>query len=306
MDATQGSPDPSLAGGAERRLLNELESALKAEANDRCMLPDTLCHYTTAEGMIGILESGTIHFTHAGFLNDSSEVSYGTNVIRQGITEELARADSDAWSKFLTNLSGYCVSVWELLDCFVACFCKDSDRLSQWRSYGLVSGYCLEFRTERLLWEYPPGMAWTGFKRMIYQPPDQRALVSRTLERFRPAVDAHNGSASMEDPALSALFNAVVPLILSLKHPAFAEEGESRFIALAWRFADPVQSLAFRSRSGMIVPYMPVGVAAGLPLQVIRHGPHPEPAITKHYLTMVAERYGYSVSVEGSNVPLRS
>jgi hypothetical protein len=44
--------------------------------------PPILYHYTTAEGLCGILESRQLHATHTSHLDDPSEVDTGLQVLR--------------------------------------------------------------------------------------------------------------------------------------------------------------------------------------------------------------------------------
>lgn len=288
------------------RQIQEVTSALEAESNDQSSAPRTLFHYTTAEGLIGILETKALWFTHAAYLNDHSEIEYGTELIQQVVAGMQTGLGSGPWKRFLDLVHERTPAVWSLLDCYVACFCQQGDLLSQWRAYGLGSGYCLGFRTEGLLWEYADCVSFRGFKRMIYEPAEQRSLAIRTIERFRPVIEACGSDTTFDEPSADALFNAIMPLILSFKHPAFAEEREWRFIALTWAFTNPTDTVRFLARAGMPVPYMAIASEGGLPVESIRHGPHPEPELVKKYLRMLGTGYGFSPRIEGSDAPLRT
>lgn len=52
--------------------------------------PRDVWHYTTAAGLSGILRSQTLWATETAFLNDASEIDYGTELFRQAVTTVLA------------------------------------------------------------------------------------------------------------------------------------------------------------------------------------------------------------------------
>src|SRR3954451_15088828 len=58
------------------------EDAARAQA----YVPE-LYHYTTAEGLKGIIEENYLRASSAYFLNDSSEVDYGCRIIKQALNE---------------------------------------------------------------------------------------------------------------------------------------------------------------------------------------------------------------------------
>ncbi len=56
-------------------------------------LPSVLYHYTTAQGLLGILESGSLWTTNSRFLNDPTEIEYATRLFRRVATEEFSKYD---------------------------------------------------------------------------------------------------------------------------------------------------------------------------------------------------------------------
>ena len=47
--------------------------------------PGLLYHYTTSEGLVGIVSTHSLWATEAAFLNDFSEFSYGEGVIKSAV-----------------------------------------------------------------------------------------------------------------------------------------------------------------------------------------------------------------------------
>ena len=124
-----------------------------------------LYHYTTLDGLLGILKSGSIRATHVRYLNDITEIK---NAFRPKYTHVLLDALFPAAGEDLkVELSRQMEPATGKYDTFVISFTDDcalpkvdgvkpGDRLSQWRAYsGVSGGFSLGFDSKRLLegWE---------------------------------------------------------------------------------------------------------------------------------------------------------
>ena len=133
---------------------------------------DALFHYTTADGLIGILQSGEIWSTAYYCSNDESELAAGKGVL----TQEFLRATHGMIQgnhSLVQTFSGRGVDILEyarkfeeniishafhVLCAYMTCFCKPTNPedfhhglLSQWRAYGVDGGYALQFSKKKLL-----------------------------------------------------------------------------------------------------------------------------------------------------------
>jgi hypothetical protein len=126
-------------------------------------IPETpLYHYTGAEGLLGIVRSGTVWATDSAYLNDASEFRYAVGLIKDVIQEAAADAEPDSWKYHCLNAiyvvtgdmeSPASVGSAQVTDeqSFVVCFSEHGDGLSQWRGYGKsIGGYALGFSFEHL------------------------------------------------------------------------------------------------------------------------------------------------------------
>lgn len=101
-----------------------------------------LYHYTTVNGLQGILETNRLWASAAYYLNDSSEVEYGSHLLH----DELS-----VWRTANQNNPCFAADVLQGLDeifssplsrisrtstIYVTCFCENGNLLSQWRAYG--------------------------------------------------------------------------------------------------------------------------------------------------------------------------
>ena len=148
-------------------------------------------HYTTAEGLLGIISSGKMFFTDTLYLNDASEVRYGLQVCWDAAFDILddLKASSAETQVIMGALNANPPDYG--LNTYVACFCSSSDLLSQWRGYGAagVGGYCLSFDKDQLedIGRNPdnrPESQSFVAKEIEYDPAVQRQGVKNALKRY--------------------------------------------------------------------------------------------------------------------------
>ena len=133
---------------------------------------DSLFHYTTANGLIGIFDSREIWGTAYYCANDESELAAGKGVLAplfQSTTYKLIEANDprvlifdgrgvdimEYADHFEGQIAGMALSS---LCAYISCFCKPTSKedfhhglLSQWRGYGSDGGYALHFSRKKLL-----------------------------------------------------------------------------------------------------------------------------------------------------------
>lgn len=227
-----------------------------------------LYHYTSVNGLRGIIDSGNVWATHLGFLNDLSEG-------RAALEDEAYRArlaETDRRSPL-----------------FIASFCRHQELhqqknglLSQWRGYaGEGGGYCVVFDEERLdgLVEaerrISPGL--TIVKKDIRYAADGAALAAEGLD--------------------------FLDLAAFVKNEVFREENETRVtLAVPPRGARPVR---FREAGEMLIPY--VEIFSGrrqLPLAEIIVGPGPLQRRCAAGVVQFLRAHGLEVGVRLSEIPL--
>jgi hypothetical protein len=131
---------------------------------------DDLYHYTSAGGLHGILEGNKFWATHAAYLNDSQEFTYGMQLL----LAELEAADqppppppqapenvtiTDVLVAFVPWLLGKALRLHfqqrtnflrQNAGPFVTCLSAARDQLSQWRGYGTGGGYAIRFDPQAL------------------------------------------------------------------------------------------------------------------------------------------------------------
>jgi hypothetical protein len=284
------------------RILHRESNKIYRRVVCRRPLPDRLYHYTTAEGLLGILEAKALWATDARYLNDVSEIVYAEQLIRDEIQMQLEHTSSDL-REWLAAYRDVVPRVREISESFVACFCESGDLLSQWRAYGTNGGFSVGFSGKQLL-ELPS----CHIVRVEYSEQVQRDTIRETLAlHLRLVSDARDNGTQQDINHISGNLGAQLSLYaLAFKHPSFAEEREWRAIALT----DEVPPVRFRHAQGLLRPFVIMPLTAhevpAMPVVSVSHAPSKAPELTKRSLERLLRGEGYSEAiVSGSNVPLR-
>jgi hypothetical protein len=232
----------------------------------------SLFHYTTGEGLIGILSSQSLHATHAHFLNDLSEGRLILEILRPVLESELAEVTptlirlglmrSDFMTHFgnsiyrreADNMLGAMTRATDnVAPYFISSFCihdeKDSayqhGLLSQWRGYAR-GGFAIEFdevEIDRLNSQEHKTFSYQGmFTDTVAYKDHADRVDTKNFAGFASMMLRNILKTNSED-AIKILGNKTAvdyaPYFLSaapfLKHPSFEEENEYRIVALCSR-----------------------------------------------------------------------
>jgi len=137
--------------------------------------PPRVYHYTTPEGLAGILKTQCLHATDVLYMNDASEQAYADSLIQRVISA----LDKDPLMGFLTETLRL-KRQREHVAIYAACFCERGDLLSQWRAYSNGgTGYAIELDWKAMAGPQPG--PWPVAGKVEYDAKAQEALVERIL-----------------------------------------------------------------------------------------------------------------------------
>jgi hypothetical protein len=284
--------------------LSELEQLLLKEWFAPEALKDrVLYHYTSAPGLLGILESNSLRGTSAAFLNDTSEIAYGVTVCKETLERECS--GSSAIDRALLDHVARELDAGVPPEIFVTSFSSTDDVLGQWRGYGSAAGrYSIGFQmarfSERDALRFP--------QEVDYDAESQRSRVRHAINLTRDHL------ASTGDDR-RAIFDAVVTLSLYLrrlacvfKHPGFRSEHEWRSVSTLDEHGS-VSHVRFEAVDGAPRPY--VSMLQGsretqrLPIVEVRVGSVTRPRATEFATRLLLRRLGYDdVRVTKTEIPL--
>jgi hypothetical protein len=219
------------------------------EAHNESNPPEEVFHYTSAEGLCGILNKKLLFASDLFCLNDPSEFQYGRSIIR-----DVLATKPDVVSKaLLRNLSEgplfpHVGKNWAI---YSISFCGTKDLLGQWRGYGGTAGYAIGMKVANLLKD---GVARFAVHRMLYDQSKQREVVDWLVSESTLVFERH-AALQDQDELLNEIGSRLVQTIFSLKHPAFCGEDEWRILMLE-PFDNPDYPVQYRVSGSRIVPYI--------------------------------------------------
>ena len=219
------------------------------------IVPVTLFHYTTTDGLIGILENKVIWCSSAFHMNDVQEFRYALGLITARLKLRLDKADettAPAYKAALNDLTSDNLGV----QAFVASFSEDGDLLSQWLAYAATpaTGYSIGFSPHHF-----EEAEKVGFRlvQCVYDEAEQIRLADAVIDVIcEPSGDDEGGPDRVRNAFLAAT---------AIKHPGFEKEGEWRLVKIFVLSLGETQGASFRQGRNGLVPYFkaPLSLTAG-------------------------------------------
>lgn len=232
---------------------------------------DFVYHYTSTAGLMGILSSKKVWLTDAGFLNDTEELTYGARRTAVRLREQAVKQKGLTSQKNSDYVISTLQSIADSIERInepntarfefpsVACFSMSRDDLSQWRGYA-SDGYCVAFHRESLRTHMVPDGVVLGAGQNIPMlmdisyGNDAEVLIDEQISLMISALHDHGpGAAPSGVENYYLIKQLIVPILVLIKHPAFAMEREVRMYLI-----NP-GSTKFRASKLGPVPYTQVG-----------------------------------------------
>jgi len=278
-----------------------------------------LFHYTSIQGLIGILTDRKIWATNISHLNDKQELFEARDMFREAVKmlrESLDRSpkyaipppnsEEDVRISFLDTLNVF-LNLAEKVSIFVCSFSETGDQLSQWRgycpnAYGFSIGFNYtqlknQARRQRFL-----------LKKCVYEKSQQKKIVDEYVQnRIVPRLSdlADESKRGMNG---WTTFLEIFEILPTIKNEHFAEESEWRLISSA--FGVPEDTMKFRPGRTAIIPYCEFELAEkgkALPVERINIGPTPnkDESLLSLKTLLSKEHMEETVKINHSAIPYR-
>lgn len=267
--------------------------------------PPLLYHYTSQEGLLGIIRGRSVWATMLYYLNDGREHAAACDIARAAIEAHPHWQFESPIGTFLDYAHERIGYIGDVNVC-VCSFTEERDLLSQWRGYCQPgSGFAIGFRGEDVQ-AAGDRKGWT-FGRCIYDKAAQEsligALVDQAIRDFELISETDPGSWHQPGVDLGFAINAFGPLV---KDRAFAEEKEWRLVSRPIRYHD----LLLRPGPNTLVPYVevPLSLPDGsfyVPEVIV--GPTVHPELSRKAVNALLFSSGVSKDwmIHSSQVPYR-
>lgn len=252
---------------------------------------ETLYHYTSLGGVLGILASQVIWASDIRYMNDSAELRHTADLVKREVELRIRQGhDQPALLNAFIDWVQHRITNGHIL--FGASFRSNGNLLSQWRGYSSVGkGASLGFNADFVRRSAEQQRFKLG--RCVYTPSVQQALIAQIVDGVEHLADI--GEQGEFSQRFAHLETDLLRIAAILKHPSFEEEQE-------WRLVSPVISnypeaeVYFREGRSMLVPYMKF--ALNRPAQgsdLLDHvylGPTPNISLSMNSLKMCLLKYG--------------
>lgn len=271
--------------------------------------PSSIYHYTGADGLMGLVQSGKIWVTKASYLNDPAEEVYGREIISEVLLEE---ANIEGEGETVRFLKGIARNIKDgNMDCatdfYLSSFSEEKDDLAQWIAYGQDGwGYSLELSVGE------QGISSEHILPVIYNRYEQIELVKKIIASAIEFLRERNPTPN----TFNSVYLDIVPvfklLLICMKQEAYAHEKE-------WRLVFSPNNnmirddLKFREgKNGTVVPYVPLNIAGDngplekLPLKSVILGPQRENDHVSLELLLSKNSYPKGLKIENSSIRYRS
>ena len=218
---------------------------------------EVVFHYTSSEGLLGILKTASLWLSDVKHLNDETENIYTFKLLKSLLQDEYI--DDALKNELLQCCGDKCVLSLNCLPLkrhYTACFSLKNDLLPLWSYYTKTkdsTGYNIGFKKQKLLKclrSYGNGGFVSG--KVIYDENIQKEILKSALYDFNEFYQNHKDEDTvryfMSFVSLAALF---------FKHPSFESEQEYRIVnTKKTNKLMKNEILASRICNGMFIPYL--------------------------------------------------
>lgn len=268
-------------------------------------------HYTSLQGLIGIVENNEIWLSDHRFLNDKLEYEYGKQVALSVIAEIAIKEKNTEFRVFLDELLS---SIQKPSDfgIYIGAMSRSPDKLDQWKGYGNSSeSICIKFAGDFELWNtgnsHPTHIRQ---QRVIYNEAEQKHLISAIIQIFNDHFDEFR---QFYYPFLRDLARLIESQFILFKHPEYASEDEVRLMIENLPHILKDKKPRHRITKGMVIPYISTKyiskevnpVLNTLPIREIIVSPTSRPELQESVQVFIANMGYTDVQVVGSRIKFR-
>jgi hypothetical protein len=278
---------------------------------------NTIYHYTSIDGLMGIIKDKQLRMTKSDFLNDSKEIKYINNVVEEALLKSQTLIEKNYGDQI--NQSLYYQLFFEQFnrtvknrtrgkspEVYVMSLSENKDSLTLWGNYASTEGYNIGFATSTLLKDFDKALNefFIVSGNVIYDYERQVDLLSNSIFSSFELINLHQPDIDDLKKELYPYFNSMlISYSIFFKDTSFKHEEEFRIAATNTEKA----KVNFRARNGVIIPFIEAQFE-NLPIQEIVIGPKNNSDIAENGVEVYLDRNSYEtekILITKSAVPLR-
>ena len=223
------------------------------------------------EKLLSILESGTVRFSNALYLNDKEEVTYSYKLIvnlldeMPRLNEELASRIKDYFSRKYKNIVDGSDSFLNKYEYYTISFSTDSDNLTLWNNYSkgqTYTGYNIGFCKKDLIADMEKQGFHSVYGNIIYNKETQITVLKLIFEKWNKEFEklvqsrkTQKNSDKIQD-TLFELIDILSIISLFFKNPYFRDEKEYRIIFINSFSRSSYKQTKIFEKNGLFIPYI--------------------------------------------------
>ena len=279
-----------------------------------------LYHYTKPEKLLNILESGTIRFSNALYLNDKEEVTYSYKLI-VNLIEEMPNLNIELFSSIKTyfykkykNIVDGNDSFLNKYEYYTISFSTDNDNLTLWNNYSKgqkYTGYNIGFCKKDLIADMERQGFNAVYGNIIYNSDVQKTILKLIFEKWNKQYEknliAKNSAKKLEkkQDTIFELVDILSIISLFFKNPHFKDEKEYRIIFINNFSPSSYKQTKIFEKNGLFIPYIEYKFLKRT-VSSINIGPTLDENIFYTSTCRLLANFGYeNKTINRSKIPLR-
>lgn len=279
-----------------------------------------LYHYTKPEKLLNILESGTIRFSNALYLNDKEEVTYSYKLIVNLIDEspmlnaELFSSIKTYFYKKYKNIIDGNDSFLNKYEYYTISFSTDNDNLTLWNNYSKgqkYTGYNIGFCKKDLIADMERQGFNSVYGNIIYNNEVQKTILKLIFEKWNKQYEKilagknFNRKLEKKQDTIFELVDILSIISLFFKNPHFKDEKEYRIIFINNFNPNSYKQTKIFEKNGLFIPYIEYKFLKRT-VSSINIGPTLDENIFYTSTCRLLANFGYeNKTINRSKIPLR-
>ena len=212
-----------------------------------------LYHYTTTQGINGIISNKCLWLTESSYFNDRQEIIYGLEQFQIGFLTkalELSGQDDAMKNTVFAPLNRRCSdeNISDNKSIFMISFCENGDLLSQWKGYtAFGKGYSISIDPNQI---EPISKYIIG--KVIYNHEEHDKIINQVIQAIMNDKDKINNYGIQK--YLDLVFSYIQLISSFFKNDYFIEENEWRLMRYFKKNKN--DSIQLRTTDNGLVPYI--------------------------------------------------
>ncbi|MBO4643669.1 MAG: DUF2971 domain-containing protein [Alphaproteobacteria bacterium] len=227
---------------------------------------DEIYHYTSQDGLKGIIENKHLFFSDARFLNDKTEIAHFYQLLENHIHE--IDIKNEELKIILNEIASINNETPSDNNFYVLSFSHDNDSLSMWNYYTKSKenrGYNLHFLSnnlyENILSQTSPNICICG--NVIYDETDQLKILKeiiQEIDNFYTNFSSENLKEASQETLRIIIEYTLHICSIFMKNKSFSCENEFRIVIQYMSINKNIENLDFRISQGIFIPYIKIPI----------------------------------------------